>query len=132
MIYYLALKHLHVTCVLASGAGFLLRGLYVLAGRPLSAIWVRVLPHVVDTLLLGSAIALAVISHQYPLAQTWLTAKMVGLVAYILCGTMALKRARTRAARAAFFAAALLIYLYIVSVALTRSPLGVFALSASA
>jgi uncharacterized membrane protein SirB2 len=57
---------------------------------------------------------------------------MVGLVAYILCGTMALKRARTRAARAAFFAAALLIYLYIVSVALTRSPLGVFALSASA
>ncbi len=125
---YLALKHLHVSCVVASGAGFLLRGLWMLAGRPLSQRWVRILPHIVDTVLLTSAIALAVVSRQYPIVLPWLTAKVIGLVAYILCGTMALKRGRTRAARAAFFAAALLIYAWIVSVALTRNPLGVFAL----
>lgn len=66
---YLALKHLHVTCVLASGVGFLLRGMWMLAGRPLSKRWVRILPHVVDTALVASAIALAVISHQYPFVQ---------------------------------------------------------------
>jgi uncharacterized membrane protein SirB2 len=129
---YLALKHLHVTCVLASGAGFLLRGLLMLAGRPLRKRWLRILPHVIDTLLLGSAIALAVISHQYPFVQPWLTAKVIALVAYIGCGTMALKRGKSRAARAAFFVAALLIYVDIVAVALTRNPLGLFALIAAA
>jgi uncharacterized membrane protein SirB2 len=130
---YLALKHLHVACVLASGAGFLLRGLCMLAERPLpGGRWVRILPHVVDTVLLASAIALAVISHQYPFAQPWLTAKVIALVAYIGCGTMALKRGRTRGSRAAFFAAALLLYVDIVSVALTRNPLGVFAWLTSA
>jgi uncharacterized membrane protein SirB2 len=128
---YLALKQLHIACVLVSGAGFLLRGLFILAERPLSNRWVRILPHLVDTVLLGSAIALAVISHQYPFVQPWLTAKVIGLLAYIACGTMALKRGKTRASRAAFFAAALLIYAYIASVALTRSPLGVFVWSAT-
>lgn len=130
---YLALKHLHVVCVLASGAGFFLRGLFMLAGRsPGDSRWVHVLPHIVDTVLLGSAIALAVISSQYPFAQNWLTAKLIGLVVYIACGMMALKRGKSRAARAAFLVAALLVYAYIVSVALTRNPLGVLALIASA
>jgi hypothetical protein len=59
---------------------------------------VRVLPHIVDTVLLGSAIAMAVISAQYPFAADWLTAKLIGLLIYIGCGTMALKRARSKAA----------------------------------
>lgn len=85
--------------------------------------WVRIFPHVVDTVLLGSAVSLAVLSHQYPLAQNWLTAKVAGLLLYILCGTMALKRAKGQAARLLFLVAALTAYGYIVSVALTRNPL---------
>ena len=61
---------------------------------------------VIDTVLLASAIALAVLTSQYPLAQGWLTAKVVGLVVYILCGMMALRRGRSIATRAIFFAAA--------------------------
>ena len=130
---YLTLKYVHVACVLASGAGFFLRGLFMLAERPPGdSVWMRIFPHLVDTVLLGSAIALAVISSQYPFAQNWLTAKLIGLVVYIGCGMMALKRGKSRATRAAFFVAALLVYAYIVSVALTRNPLGVLALSASA
>jgi uncharacterized membrane protein SirB2 len=125
---YLLLKYLHVSCVVASGCGFVLRGVWMLVDSPrLQQRWVRIFPHIVDTGLLGSAIALAMLSGQYPLAQSWLTAKVVGLVAYILCGTMALKRGRTKAVRAGFFVAALLIFAYIVSVALNRSPLAVFA-----
>ncbi|MBL8415762.1 MAG: SirB2 family protein [Propionivibrio sp.] len=124
---YLALKNLHVLCVVLSGSGFFVRGLWMLADSPrLNLRWVRVVPHFVDTLLLGSAIAMAVISDQYPLAQDWLTAKLTGLLVYILCGMMALRRGKSKATRGIFFAAALLAFAYIVSVALTRSPLGVF------
>ncbi len=125
---YLVLKYLHVSCVIASGCGFVLRGVWMLADSPrLQQRWVRIFPHIVDTGLLGSAIALAMLSGQYPLAQSWLTAKVMGLIAYILCGTMALKRGRTKAIRAGFLVVALLIFAYIVSVALNRSPLAVFA-----
>jgi uncharacterized membrane protein SirB2 len=124
---YLALKHLHVLCVVVSGSGFFVRGLWMLCDSPrLNLRWVRIVPHLVDTLLLSSAIAMAVISAQYPLAQDWLTAKLIGLLVYILCGMMALRRGKSKTTRGIFFAAALLAFAYIVSVALTRSPLGVF------
>lgn len=122
---YLMLKYLHIGCVVLSGAGFFLRGLWMLGNSPrLQQRLVRVLPHIVDTILLASAIAMAIISAQYPFAVAWLTAKLVGLLIYIGCGTMALKRGRTPSQRAFFFVAALLAFAYIVAVALTRSPLG--------
>lgn len=121
---YLALKHLHITCVVLSGLGFCLRGWWMLRESPLRQHRLaRVVPHVVDTLLLGSALSMAWLSGQYPFAQGWLTAKLGGLIAYILLGTMALKRGKTRQSRAAYFGLALLTYAYIVSVALTRNPL---------
>ncbi|MBL8431377.1 MAG: SirB2 family protein [Dechloromonas sp.] len=121
---YLALKHLHVTCVVLSGLGFSLRGWWMLTGSPLlQARLARIVPHVVDTLLLGSALVMAWQSSQYPFAQNWLTAKFFGLLAYILCGTMALKRGRTPRQRLVFLVLALAAFAYIVSVALTRSPL---------
>ncbi len=125
---YLALKHLHVSCVALSGAGFFLRGVWMLRDSPLlQRRWVKIVPHAVDTLLLGSAISMAVISAQYPFALDWLTAKFFGLLAYILCGAMALKRGRSKAQRAVFFVCALAVFAYIVSVALTRNPLGFLA-----
>ncbi len=122
---YLLLKQLHVSCVILSGAGFLLRAVWMLTESPLlQQRAVRVVPHVVDTALLGSAIAMAVVSAQWPFANDWLTAKLAGLLFYIGCGTMALKRARSKARRTAFLLAALVAFAYIVSVALSRSPLG--------
>lgn len=118
---------MHIACVVLSGAGFVLRGALMLCASPLlQRRSLRVVPHLVDTLLLASAIALAVLSAQYPFAQGWLTAKLIALLAYIGCGTMALKRGRTRDVRATFLVAALLIYTYIVSVAIARHPLGLF------
>ncbi len=100
----------------------------MLAGSPLlQARFVRIAPHVVDTVLLASAGWLAWFLGQYPFVHGWLTAKVLGLVAYIVLGSIALKRGRTKAVRAAAFAAALAAVLYVVSVALTRDPLGFLA-----
>ena len=124
---YPTLKLVHVGAVVLSGAGFVLR--YVLSvTRPLPAgAWIRVAPHVVDSVLLASALALAWIGGFNPIQIPWLEAKLAGLVLYILIGTIALKRGRTRRIRAAAFALALLIYAHIVAVALTRNPLGLLA-----
>lgn len=120
---YLALKHLHVTCVILSGLGFCLRGWWMLREAPqLKARMTRVLPHVLDSLLLGSALILAYLSGQFPFAQGWLTAKLFGLLAYIVFGAVALKRGKTKTVRLVFFCLAILAYGYIVSVALSRSP----------
>ena len=70
---YSLLKYMHVACVVLSGTGFVLRGVWMMQGSPMLARrWVRVVPHVVDTALLASAIALAVMIGQYPLVHGWL------------------------------------------------------------
>ena len=121
---YYALKHLHMTFAASSGALFLLRGLWMLSGSArLQRRWVRIAPHVVDTLLLASAIGLVVWSGQYPWRAPWLAAKLLALLLYIGLGTLALKRGRTPRVRALAFGAALACFGYIVAVALAKHPL---------
>ena len=121
---YLGLKAAHIACAILSIAGFALRGILMLADSPLLATrFARVAPHVVDTLLLASALWLAALIGQYPFVEGWLTAKVLALIAYIVLGTLALKRGRTKTVRITAFALALAAVLYIVSVALTRDPL---------
>jgi uncharacterized membrane protein SirB2 len=122
---YLWVKYLHVACVVLSLSGFAARGVLMLRESPwLNARFVRVAPHVVDTVLLGSAAWLAWFLQQYPLVHGWLTAKVVGLLAYIGFGMVALRMGRTRRTRAVFFVLALAAAAYVVSVALSRDPAG--------
>jgi uncharacterized membrane protein SirB2 len=125
---YVLVKYLHVACVVLSLGGFAARGVLMFLGSPwLNTRWVRIAPHVVDTVLLASAAWLAWFLQQYPFVHPWLTAKTVGLLAYIGLGMVALKRGRSKRARAVFFVLALLAAGYVVSVALTRDPAGPFA-----
>jgi uncharacterized membrane protein SirB2 len=118
---YLGLKHFHMSCAALSGSLFLLRGVWMLrASNLLQAKWVRIAPHIVDTLLLASAIGLAIWSQQYPGQQPWLTAKVGALLGYIVLGSIALKRGRTRGQRLAAFAGALALFAYIVLLAITK------------
>jgi uncharacterized membrane protein SirB2 len=120
---YLAVKHLHVTCAALSGMLFLLRGIWMLQGSALlQQRWVKIVPHVIDTALLASALVMVFWSAQYPFVQDWLTAKVFALIAYIVLGTIALKRGKTKQVRLAAFIAALAVFAYIVKVALTRQP----------
>ena len=122
---YLWVKTLHVACVILSLAGFAARGALMLAASPLlNARWLRVAPHVVDTVLLASAAWLAWFLQQYPFVHGWLTAKVVGLLAYIGFGMVALRRGRTKRIRTTFLLLALASAAYVVWVALTRDPAG--------
>ncbi len=123
MIYF-ALKQLHMTTVAASYLLFLVRGVWMLADSPmLTRRWVKIVPHVNDTVLLAAGIWLTTIIGQYPGTAGWLTAKLVGLIVYILVGTVALKRGRTKRIRATAWIVAQLVFFYIVAVALTRDVL---------
>lgn len=120
---YGALKSIHVATVALSIGFFVLRLYWVnTAPERMTWRWVRVLPHVIDTVLLASAVGLTMVLHQYPLVHPWLTAKVFALIAYIVCGSVALKRARTPLTRNVASIAALSCVAYIVAVALTHDP----------
>lgn len=120
---YLALKCVHVAAVVVSFVFFTTRGFWMITGSPLlHTRFARVAPHVVDTVLLASAIGLIVILRQYPLVQPWLTAKVLGLLVYIGLGTIALKRGRTRAIRIAALISAIAVFLWIVATARGHTP----------
>ncbi len=119
---YGVIKHLHQATVGLTLCLFLLR-LFWVAKNPvqLQQRWVRVLPHLIDTVLLLSAIALVILSGMYPWQHGWLMAKILALLAYILLGTIAIKRGSTLKIRLMSGVAALLVLGYIIGVALHHS-----------
>jgi uncharacterized membrane protein SirB2 len=122
---YAALKLVHQAAVVLSVGGFFARGIGALRG----AAWVRTrvvrtLPHVIDTALFASALGLAWMLRLNPLVTPWLAAKIAGLLLYIGLGMLALKPGRSTSVRAAAWLAALATFAYIVSVAITKSPIG--------
>jgi len=120
---YVAVKHVHVVAVAISFALFFTRGVWMMRESPLlNRRWVRILPHVNDTVLLLAGLTAAYMIRQYPFVEGWLTAKVLGLVAYIILGTLGLKRAPTKTARVGYWVAALGAFGYIVAVALTKTP----------
>jgi uncharacterized membrane protein SirB2 len=130
--FYLQIKWVHVAAVLASGGLFALRGIAMLCGaRWYMAAPIRYLSYTIDTVLLTAAFMLATVLHQYPFVHGWLTAKVLLLIVYVVLGSYALKRGATRAIRALTFIAAVLVYAFIISVARTHDPRGVFAMLGS-
>ncbi|MDE2259987.1 MAG: SirB2 family protein [Betaproteobacteria bacterium] len=120
---YLLLKSLHVFLVVSTYALFFLRGIWSWNGSViLQKRWTRIVPHVIDTLLLISAIALALTIHQYPFIDAWLTAKVIGLLLYIGLGFVALRKGMNKTMRFFAWLAAQAVFLYIVLVAMTHNP----------
>ena len=126
--FYLQLRAVHITCAVLTITIFTLRGLAMLADSPLTqhplARWTSV---AIDSVLLTTALMLTTVIHQYPFSTGWLTAKVTLLVLYIVLGSIALGRGRTRRTRIAAFLAALATVAFLVSVAMSHQPLGFLA-----
>jgi uncharacterized membrane protein SirB2 len=125
--YYGEIKWVHIACALASGTLFSVRGALMLYGsRYANHVALARLSYVIDTTLLAAAVLLVLTIHQYPFVRAWLTVKVLLLFVYIFLGIFALRRGKTRRSRAGFFLAALVVYGFIISVAVTHNPVGVF------
>jgi uncharacterized membrane protein SirB2 len=123
------LKTIHVTCVLLSFTGFFIRGVWMISdSSKLQLRLVKIAPHIVDTLLLASALILAFQMQLSPLQQPWLMTKIIALLIYIGIGSVALKAGRSKRQKIIAWLLGLVTFTYIVAVALTKSPLGWFAL----
>ena len=119
---YDAVKQVHVAAVVLSWALFFVRGVWMIADSPrLGARWVRIAPHVNDTVLLLAGIYLATLVGLQP----WIVSKLVALVAYILIGMVAIRHGPTKPVRIAAWVLAQAIFLYIVAVAVRKDPLPV-------
>ncbi len=119
---YTFIKIIHMSFAMISILGFLVRGILKINESPLvEKKLVKVLPHVIDTVLLVSAIILVVMSGQYPWVAPWVGAKMLGLIVYIGLGVVVMRTAKTRQARIIAFALALVTAAYILMVASTKT-----------
>jgi len=117
-------KLIHMSTAFISISLFILRGIWVFReSAMMSKKWVKIVPHINDSILLLSAIVLISALQQYPFVDSWLTVKFIALIIYIVLGMFALKRANNMKNKVVFFILALLTFSYIVSVALTRTPL---------
>lgn len=119
------LKPIHITCAVLSFSGFFLRGIWMLLDSNLiNKKWVKIFPHVIDTLLLASALMMLYVLHLSIFENTWLLVKIGALLVYIALGMLALKYGKNKQVRCVAWGSGLLVFMYIVSVALTKSTLG--------
>jgi len=119
---YILIKSLHMIAAIATISGFVLRGYWMMMqSDKLNLKFVRIAPHVIDTLFLLSGIALVSILQLNAFSEPWLLAKFAGLIGYIVLGTVAIKRGTTLQIRVIAFVGALSLFAYIVGVALTKS-----------
>lgn len=119
---YLVIKHLHMTAAGLSIAFFIIRAYWSITENGLlQKKVVKILPHVIDTVLLIAAIWLSILLGPAA-AQPWVLTKIVLLIAYIGVGTVAIKRGRTPRTRAIAAVIAVLIFIYIVGVAIKHHP----------
>ena len=124
MLTYEMVKFIHIATAIASISGFVIRGVWMMSSsKNLSNTWVRVLPHVNDTVLLLTAITLVLKSAQYPGVTSWLNAKIVALLIYIVLGTIALRRGPTLKIRVVAWGLAVIVFIYIFFVANAKQVL---------
>ncbi|MCG6662640.1 SirB2 family protein [Halomonas kenyensis] len=121
MEHYFLIKHLHMTTAVLSIAFFILRAWWSV--REISLLqrrWVKILPHINDTLLLLLGVMLMTMLSMWPHQHPWLAAKLLGLLGYILLGTVAIKRGRTPLTRGLAALGAIVVFFYIMGTAMTK------------
>ncbi|MGJ8686806.1 MAG: SirB2 family protein [Spongiibacteraceae bacterium] len=125
--YYPLLKSTHLSLVLISGTIFILRGLLMLCnsrfGQQLA---IKRLSYANDTLLLLAGVMLTWVLGVTPLNSSWLAVKLLLLLTYIVLGVFALRLGRSKAQRCVYFIAALCCYFFMISVARSHNPMGLF------
>jgi uncharacterized membrane protein SirB2 len=119
---YVPLLIAHLSLAVASPLLFSVRAWRSIRGLDPAHGWLRVTPHVIDSLLLAAGIGLALLIRQYPFVDAWLTAKLVALLGYVVAGHVAVRRARTRRGKLTAWLIGVALIFYIYAVALSHDP----------
>jgi uncharacterized membrane protein SirB2 len=128
---YLVLKYIHTLAAVLTISGFVLRGYWMFAGSAMLQRRVtRTAPHVIDAVFFLAGVGMLWVLQLNPFNQDWLLAKFAGIIAYIVIGSIAIKRGSTMQVRTIAFVAAVATFAYIVGVALTKSPFSWLTLAA--
>ena len=115
---YTTIKMIHMGSALLSFSGFFIRGTFMIKeSELLQAKFTKIAPHIIDTVLLVSAIILATLSSQYPITHNWLSAKVVGLLIYIALGLWAFRFGKTKSKKILGWISALIVFVLIVVIA---------------
>ena len=118
---FIMLKHLHMTVAVISILLFTFRfALTLVNSNKLSLKWLKIAPHIIDTLLLGLGIALAIKLSINPGEQLWLAEKILAVFAYIFTGYYTLKLARNRTMQIIGFLGAIGWIMLIVRIAISK------------
>jgi uncharacterized membrane protein SirB2 len=119
---YFIIKHLHMTFAFISILGFMVRGVLAINQHAIMRKkWIRILPHINDTLLLVAAIYLAWSLRANPLSHDWLLVKIIALFVYIGIATVVIKTRGSKLTQWTSYGLAILVFAYIVAVAVTKS-----------
>ena len=125
----LFLKYVHIVAVAVSFALFFVRGLWVMRSYPPpQEAWVRHLPHLVDAVLVASALMVlgGKLTHGWP--GDWFSTKLVCIAAYAILAFVVLKFSRSLGLRILAWVGAMAIFLFVTTVAVLHHPLGIFSL----
>ena len=121
---YLIIKHLHMTVALISIVGFIIRGPLAINQHPImNKKWLKIAPHVNDTILLAAAIYLAATLHIHPFNSPFILAKVIALIVYIVLGAMVIKRRGSKAMQWTNYLLAILCFGYILGIAFSKDLL---------
>lgn len=121
--WYATLKHLHLLTVAVSVSLFVTRWVGVLTGHgwPMHRV-TRLTSMAIDTVLLSAGITLWALGGWHPWHTPWLGTKLLALLAYVLLGSWALKRAVTRQGKLVSGLAALGVVACMVGMAVRHHP----------
>ena len=87
---------MHLSLVAFSVIFFIIRAALMFMNKPIhDKKWAKMTSRIADTFLLLSAVTLCFLISQYPIADNWLTEKVICLIAYIVLAYIALYRATT-------------------------------------
>ncbi|MES2824460.1 MAG: SirB2 family protein [Pseudomonadota bacterium] len=124
---YAIFKHSHLLIIAIAFVVFFVRGVLMMqSSRATNHKFFKITPHILYTLLLITGIGLAVVQKFSPMQQPWLLAKIIALVVYIILGVLTFKHSNPTM-RKILWLLAMIVFVYMVSVALSKNPLGFFA-----
>lgn len=115
------IKFVHIACVFLTFCSFSLRCYWVFTDSPvLQRKATKIIPHIIDTVLLASGVLIAVNLYEEFYRQPWLLNKFVAVIVYIILGSIVINYGKTKTVRKLTCIGAYGVFFYIIAIAIYK------------